>query len=111
MGLIVQWETTGDRTRVASEQNADLVFGLLHELLAEDDLSLSLLQEQLRLVHVRDCTVTTFKLDGVQPDRISVVCDVPLGEVKLIVELPQPEICGRHVGNQGCLDNVSSIGG
>src|SRR5258707_13618021 len=97
MRLIVQWETAGDRTRVASEQHADLVFGLLHELLAEDDLGLGLLQEQLSLVHVGNCIVTTPKLAGVQSASVAVAARRFLWPITVLPQLPLSETSGSHV--------------
>ena len=47
MRLIIQSKTPDNRSRVLSQQDADLVLGLLDELLAEDELGLGLLQQQL----------------------------------------------------------------
>src|SRR5271170_5809067 len=99
MWLINQTETTGDRPWVSPKQNADLVLGLRDLLLTEDGLGLGLLQQQVGLAHVSNCTIATLKFDGIKLHSLFVGDNVLLCEVQLIVELPQLEVCSRDVGD------------
>ena len=64
--LIDQVQPAFDRPGISAQQNAEVVFRLLRELLIVDDAGLGLLQNDLRLIDIGNGRIAAFELDVVQ---------------------------------------------